>query len=275
MDILGKKKLREQIQQLQDELAETQDVLRETEQELDRYRQKFQEAETEKQEVCKEKNQLEQRLEQLENLLEYTNNAEAELQRIMDTDTMVRGLQDIEFMTADAYTAYLPDDNAVVTEGRHEIVFFDPATTGVAVYPPIPIDEEVTTARTFQIEQLQRILSGPYLYLHLSRNGSGAAIIRDGNVQEFMSLDAPDAEAVLADIEELQESSFRTGIVSGEDELVEQFLSAVDQPFVRLRTKVPGVSSEQDMEQAFDAAFTVEYRRLTEEDVESLREHVF
>ncbi len=275
MDLFGKK-AQQQVEDLQKELEETQKALEETEQALERYKDKFQRAETEKQDAHRDRKEAEQRLQNLQQTIESDTEQvrdilpQDELQHVLDS------LQDVEFRTAHAYTAYLPAQDTVLTdEQEDEIVFFDPYTTGVVLYPPVPVEEDTTSARTFQTAQVQEMVNGAYLYVHLSENGSGAALITEQSVEEHVLVSDADVDQLLENTEELREQEYGAVIVTGEEVAVKQFTDRIDENVVRTTSKVMAVNRKSDLQQAFDSAFTVECRRLTDEDIEHVRGQVF
>lgn len=276
MDLFGKK-AQQELEELKEELAETQEALEETEQALERYKSKFQRAETEKQEAHRDRKEMEQRMETLKQSIEDATDTDRDVLSPEDLRHVLDSLQGIEFMTAHAYTAYLPSDDAVFADENDaaEIIFFDPYTTGIVLYPPVPVDEDVMDARTFRTEQLQDLVNGTYLYTHLSEDGSGTALITEREIADHVLFSDTDIETVLDETQALRGSDFDSIIVSGETSTADQFMEQVDGNVVQTTSKMAGVTRKNDLQQAFTSAFTVECRRLTEEDIETVREEVF
>lgn len=274
MDLFGKK-AQERVEELQEELEETQKALEETAQALERYKEKFQQAETEKQDAHRNRKDAEQRLQTLQQSIEQDTEQVRDVLQPDELRHVLDSLQDVEFVTAHAYSAYLPREDAVLGGDEDEIVFFDPYTTGVVLYPPVPVDEDVASARTFQTDHVQHLINGPYLYVHLSEDGSGAALIQNQTVSGHVLVPDADVDQLLKDTQELREQDYRAIIVSGEGKPVEQFTDQIDAEVVRTTSKVMAVNRKSDLQQAFDSAFTVECRRLTDEDIEQMQGTLF
>ncbi len=276
MDLFGKK-AQQELESLKEELAETQKALEETEQALERYRSKFRNAETEKQEAHKDRKDAEQRLQNLKQSIDSAADNVRDTLPLQDLEHVLSSLEDIEFMTAHAYTAYLPPQHAVFADDTDggEIIFFDPYTTGVVLYPPVPVKLEQTSARTFQTGQLETLLNGTYLYVHLSEDGSGAAIIQEQDVTDHVLQPDAAVDSLIEELENLQVQDCQHILVTGDDEPVTRFTEQLDQPVNLATSKLLSVNRKTDLKQAFTSAFTVECRRLTDEDIEQIKENVF
>ncbi len=275
MDVFGKKALRQEIKELKQQLAETETALDETRETLQRYKEKFQKAETEKQDAYRERKELAQRLQNLQQSREDSvENTETVLSG-RELNPIIAGLEDTEFMTAHAYTAYLPDNTTVLADDRDEIVFFDPFTTGIAIYPPVPVDEQQVHARTFHLEQLQQLVSGPYCYVHLSSDGGCVAVIQDHDITEHEIVsDGTQIDTVVDTVTSLSNESYDI-LAAGDQDVVNALTDRIDTHVHRTTSKVPGISRTSDVEQAFMSAFTFECRRLTDTDIDQLRDTVF
>lgn len=269
MDLFGRK---ERIEELEATVSELEDRIDDLIADRDRYREKFQHAETRKQEADEKRKQAEQRIQTLESRIEEDTTRERKQLSADAVATLIDDLDTTTFGDPDAYSAYLPADDAVITE-RDEIIFFDPYTTATVLVPPVPVDHEVASERMFRLDQLQSLLNGPYCYLHCSTDGAGVARIVDQEVTETVLPDGADPAAITDTAETVRQAD-ETVLVAGDEQLADAVYNRLSGA-VRVQSKVVSIDREQDLSQAFASAFTFERIRLTADDIDRVKAEQF
>lgn len=269
MDLFGRK---ERIQELEEKISDLEDRIQDITAERDRYKKKFQDAETQKQEADEQRKQAEQRIATLESRIDEGSEQDRKPLSSAAVASLLDALDTTTFTGPDAYSAYLPADDAVITDDD-EIVFFDPYATATVLAPPVPVEQEVAAERMYRLDQLQSLLTGPYCYIHCSADGAGVARIVDRDVSEAVLPDGTEPDTIVDAAETVLETA-DTVLAAGDGELVDAVENRLSD-VVRVQSKVVSIDREQDLTKAFTSAFTFDRIRPTADDIDAIKAEHF
>lgn len=296
MDLFGRKKLKQRIEELEDELAACRDENEDLQRQRDKYDQRFKEAETAKQEAQRKLKKAETKIETLQDRLGSDDDTETS----HTTEThMIAGISDImHTLSSVSFKDPVARTRAVNTDGAGEITLADPSLIGIRIHCPLPIDPVDQKQDRFVTGPLQEQIDGRFLLFHLSAGGSGAAVIEDRQIDEAVTVKADiksshkkggysqkrfenirdqqideHIDTVLAETEAIRDHGAEYIIVTGDSRMRDRFLDEVDLGTVHeLGTPVSRIEDDADLLDAFKKAMQYDIEQLSPEEIASFLE---
>jgi len=292
MDLFGRKELKKTIEQLRDQLEQQQDKIDRLQDRLEKESDRAREAARKKQDVEEERNRLQDRVRSLEDRIGQEQDDDTPLNDADDltlrqVEDIIQNLGRIEYATTEAHTVYRSGDSLLESE-TGEAVFLDPHLIRVALIPPLALDPTRQKARTFDMEPIEQLLQGRYLYIHLTSGGSGACIIDGQDVEDAVTVTADiksqhkkggysqkrferareeqiqeHLDAFLDATDELRERGFDRMIVAGNKRLQDALLDEIDMEGAQLRSNISKIEDEDDLVEGFNSAMSFKIVHLS------------
>ena len=298
MDLFGRKKLKQRIEELEDELATCQEEKEELQRQRDKYDKRFKEAETAKQEAQRKLKKAETKIETLQDRI--GSEKDTETSRTTETH-MIAGISDIlQTLSSISFNDPVARTRAVNDDGTGAITLADPSLIGIRIHCPLPIDPLDQRQDHFVTGPLEDQIDGRFLIVHLSAGGSGAALIDGREIEDAVTVKADiksshkkggysqkrfenirnqqideHIETVLSKTETIREHGAEHIIVTGAARMRDRFLEAADLGTVHeLGTPVSRVEDDDDLIDAFKKAMQYEIEKLSPEEIATFLDNV-
>lgn len=302
MDLFGKDKLKQRIQELEQALQEQEQQFQEQVKKLEKQAKKASErarkASAEKQEVDKQLKKARTRIQTLKDQLEHEDNTQTSTPHhtvisLQQTLSILHNLDNLELPHANATSIYLPAEESPFNQ--HTTAFMDPYLVRIAILPPLKPGKKHRKENCFHTQPLHDLLNQRFCFIHVSAGGSGIALVENTEIIDSTIIQADvksghtkggysqkrfervrkqqiddHIEQLLPEAREILQKGFEHLILTGNDRLMEKISRELDPDTIHLTSSISKIQTDNDLKKSFTSALGCRLVHLSQEDVKTL-----